>query len=501
LFIQFPKEEAYDYYKRQGLSDKDAAKEAQYVYDAIIREGEKSTFQQDNLVSSLIDAVLASKAGKFAKTPAMLMMPFRKIPLNAGWHVYNYINPQVAMLQSLYFGVNAARKAAKGEEYRHDLRSSQDWLSHAAVGAGLMVATGYLTQLGIFVPNSGDDEKKKEREGERAFTKSGVNVTKLKAFMKGDDPRSIKGGDIVDFRWFGHLGVIADFQSRKLEEMTPEQKLATKTFMEDMTSNLSPASKMVFNQGVFSGTSSMIDAIDKSTSNTTALRMSGINMIGMVTNIIHPAMFSQISRAQIPYETKVKDVAFGKEIKNAMLARSSVLRKLTGEYPPSKIGVWGDKVEKGGNVLTRMFGISEQNPNSFARPLWEDYTKTSNTKFFPPSVKPEVVVDGKKFKLDAKESEQLEIEVGKARSANIAPFISDMKYLEGFDKPYSKLNNDEKLKALEILYSEGFEQGRDKFLSDAKNKNKFNYSKTQEEIDKKEGLKRNAQKFRKSLTQ
>jgi len=112
----------------------------------------------------------------------------------------------------------------------------------------------------------------------------------------------------------------------------------------------------------------------------------------------------------------------------------------------------------------RLFGISRQNDDNFAQPIFDDYKKTNNTKFFPSAVKPEVKVGDKTIKLKTKEAEELEILVGQQRKQLVAPYINDMATFEGSDKKYSQLSDEEKTEKLQILYDAGFENGKELFL-------------------------------------
>jgi len=143
-----------------------------------------------------------------------------------------------------------------------------------------------------------------------------------------------------------------------------------------------------------------------------------------------------------------------------MLTRSSVLRRLTVLQPNAQVGVWGDKLERKDNVAMRLFGISKKNDDNFAQPIYEDYKKSGNTKFFPPAVMPRV--NGEK--LTPSQQEKLEVLVGQARKDLVRPYINNGAKLDGFDEVYKNLSPEQKLEALNILYEEGFNNGRDRFI-------------------------------------
>jgi hypothetical protein len=457
-FLEFPKEESYRAFKKQGLSDDVAMKKAEEIQERIIKQGEESTFQQENLVNEVINSAVniassyGAGAGGVVKAIKTLNMPFLKIPLNAFWSVYNLANPQVAFLQSAIYGARAIKSRSAS-----DIQQSKKWLAHGATGIALTGIAGALASKGIVNSNNADDTTKKERIGEKTYEQqNSINVTKLNAYLRGENPDDVKNSLNVDLKWFGNVGNILNVESRKLEEMTPDQRKNGMSFMEDMLSNMSISSMELIENGVFSSTSGLLTAIDKGGNFADSYVL---NLINMGTNIVQPAMFAQMSRAQLPYYSQQKADTFMEQLKNNLLTRSSTLRALSGKYPPSQIGVWGDKLDRKDNIAMKLFGISSNNNDNFAQPIYNDYKKTDNTAFLPPSVKPEV--NG--FKLNTSETNKLEILVGQARKNLVAPFVNDGAKLSGFKDRYSKLSEEDKVKALGIIYKMGYQVGEKQF--------------------------------------
>lgn len=462
-FLEFPKEEAYRVFKKQGLSDDVAMKKAEEIQERIIKQGEESTFQQENLVNEVINSAvnIASSYGVGAegvvKAIKTLNMPYLKIPLNASWSVYNLANPQVAFLQSAIYGARAIKSRSAS-----DIQQSKKWFAHGVTGIALTGVAGALISNGIInASNRADDTTKKERQGEKTYEQqNSINVTKLSAYLRGENPNDVKNSLNVDLKWFGNVGNILNIETIKKEEMTPEQRKNGMSFMEDMFSSMSISSMELIENGVFSNTSGLLTAIDKGGSFADSY---ALNLINMGTNIVQPAMFAQMSRAQLPYYSQQKADTFMEQLKNNMLTRSSTLRALSDKYPTSQVGVWGDVLDRKDNFAMKLFGISSSNKDNFAQPVYDDYKKANNTSFLPPSVKPEV--NG--FELNNSQSKQLEILVGQARKKLVAPFINDGAKLEGFEgfsnKYYSELSEENKLKALNILYKEGYDNGKKQF--------------------------------------
>jgi len=480
-FMEFPKEEAYMKYKAMGLSDATAMKKAEQIQERIIKQGEESTFQQDNLLNDALNAAFKpfGTAGEVVKK---FNMPFVKIPLNAFWSVYNLVNPEVAFMQSMVYGAKAFKTKSP-----LDIQQSKKWFAHGVTGLATMAIAGALAKEGIISPSNDDDTTKKERQGERTYEQqNSVDVNKLRAYLQGKDPNEVENGLNVDLKWFGNVGQVMNFQAKKLEDMTPEQKENGLDFSESIFQNMAPSALDLVQNGVFSNTSSLLTALGKGGQFADSYLL---NLMNMATNIVHPAMFAQMSRAQLPYYTKQKADTFYEEVKSNMLARSSILRNITGQNPKASVGAWGDRLDRPDNVMLKLFGISKNNKDNFAQPLYEDYKKTGNTKFLPPAVMPRV--NGQA--LTVKESEQLETLVGQARKNMVAPYVNDMATLAGFKGRYSKLNEEDKLSALEILYEEGFNVGRDRFIALYPKYAKEEKSK-EEKADTKE-----RKKFRKSI--
>lgn len=466
LFIDFPREEAYRAYKAKGLSDAEAGKKADYIRDIIIKEGQRSTFQQDNMLNDVLSSAFGqlNKLGVGEGTQQLLksvtVSPYIKIPANAYWSYYNLVNPEIAFLQAMVYSGKAYAKRNKGDNSAaKDLNEAKYWFAHGAVGIATRAVVMSLVGQGIINTSNTGDDTKKEREGETAYEQQGtINVDKLWAVTHGQDPNKVKNGLNIQMRWFGHYGTLANAIERKNEEMTPEQKEAQADFWDIALGGMEVDALKDLNQGVFGNTSSLLTSIERKD-----FQSYGVNLINMFANVVHPASLAQISRAQLPYVNKNKGDDFLSELKNSMLTRSSVLRNLTGQYPPSRISIWGEKMPKNDKAL-QFFGVSKANNDAFARPIYDDAKRTDNIAFFPPAVKPEIKRGDEIVKLPTKEAARLEEFVGQQRKNLIAPYINNMATFEGSNKTYSELPDEEKLKNLEILYKEGFKRGKELFL-------------------------------------
>ena len=512
MFIEFPREEAYRRYKEQGLSDAEAGKKADYIKDTIIKEGERSTFQQDNILNDVLSKIFGGdKSGSGALAKSVVVSPYIKIPSNAYWSYFNIVNPEVAFLQGLLYAGKAAAKQ-KGIYKRglfdkentsaaKDLNEAKYWIAHGVVGMATKAVIGSLVAAGIFRSSNDEDDTKKEREGEAYYEPQGtINMDKLWTYMKGEDPNKVKGGFTIQNRWFGHWGSVGNSIAKREEDMTPEQREKQQDLLAEVFDRMSASFLPELEQGIFGNSSSLVKAMASND-----WKQWGVNTMNMFTNIVHPATAAQLSKAQLPYYSKVKSDSFMKELKNSMLNRSSTLRRLTNEYPPSKIGIWGDVVDKKDNVLMRMFGISNTNDDNFAQPIYEDYKRTNNTKFFPSAVKPEVSSNGVRVKLPPEKALELERYIGQQRKKLLAPYVNNMAFFEdseGNQVYYKDLKKDkEKIKKLDIIYDMGFERGKELFLQKPENKIYEIKEKTDDEKKQDEKTEESNLKFKEQLSE
>lgn len=470
IFIEFPREEAYAYYKRQGLSDSEAGKKADYVKDVIVREGQRATFQQENLLNTGLSALFNSVFGKGKETglanlaKATIVSPYIKIPTNAFWSYYNLVNPEIALLQSFVHGGRAYNLNKKGEKEQAKLalRESRYWLAHAVTGVAMKAVIIALVKAGVYNPGP-DDESKREREGKAFYEGQGtINVDKLIAVLMGVDPTKVENGLLIPNRWFGQWGTVGNAIARKYEDMTPEQRKNEAEFYDFMLGSLPVDALQDFQEGVFANSSSFLTALFGGPG---GFNRWGVNVVNMFANIIHPAAFAQFSRAQLPEYTTQKADTFLKELENSLLTRSSTLRLLADKYPPSKVSIWGEPMKKQGGTIQKLFNITRADKDMFARPLYEDAKKYNDPNFFPPAVTSSL--NG--IQLTADQTRALQEFVGKARKERVGSYANNESIIEPYNVKYSDLKDPEDKKfVLNYLYELGKEEGVDKFYEQYK---------------------------------
>jgi hypothetical protein len=481
LFIEFPKAEAYRVYKSQGFSEAEALQKAEVIEKSIIQEGKRSTFQQDNFLNDKLSQLFSDqKSGVGAFVKSLTISPYIKIPSNAFWSYYNLLHPEVALLQAFAYGGKAAKfKSTDPVVSKMALREARYWFAHATVGLAYVSVISSMVASGVFTPGSTAEDTKKEREGRQYYGKPGTtNVTKLMAWLRGEDATKIEGGYAIQNKWFGHIGSLGNAIARREQEMTQEQLKNRDNLLDFLFSNLGQEALEGLQSGVFSNTSSLINALQSDF----GAKRYGLNVIGMLTNVVHPAALSQISRNELPYYSTTKADSFMEELRNSFLQRSSFIRQQLGQQPPAKVGIWGDKLEKKDNFMMRWFGISKENPDNFAQPLYDIVKRTNNISYFPPAIKPEIEDQGKKTDLNIKQTMELEMLVGQYRKNLVAPLLNDMVEIgdygvwseiednlksQGLTAEEARVKADDiKLDAIKKAYENGFEFGKQAFLDE-----------------------------------
>lgn len=449
LFVEFPREEAYRAYKGQGLNDEVAGQKADYVKEAIIKEGQRSTFQQDNLLNNAISAaagmVFGGKdTGLAALAKSLTISPYIKIPSNAFWSMYNLLNPEIAMLQSMVHGGKSKVLSNKGETTKSklQLREARYWMAHAIVGIGMRGAVMALVKQGIFTPASDEDDTKKKRDATNYFDRAGTVEI---------------GGMKISNRWFGQIGMLGNQIAKKYYDATPEQRENQDEFWNMVFGGMEVEGLKELQNGVFANSSSILQSLGSGDASRYFM-----NTINLFINIVQPAAIAQINRAALDEVPTSKGDGFLDKLNQNFAQRSALYRKVFDVKIDKKRDIWGQTIPKGGNILSRMFGVSKANPQIFARPLYDDYLRTSDTGFLPPAVMP--ILNGQK--LNKQQYDRLQEYVGAERKKRIEPYINDMAVIPGYDEFYSKLDDKIKKERLTYIYDLGRDAGIEKFYSD-----------------------------------
>jgi len=297
----------------------------------------------------------------------------------------------------------------------------------------------------MFTPASDEDDSKKEREAMSLYDRGGtVNI----------------GGVKIANKWFAQFGMMGNAIAKKQRDMTPEQKENQETFWNTIFGGMEREALGELENGIFANSSSLFQAI--STGNPDRYMLNTINLL---SNILQPAGIAQINRARIDYVTSPQGDTFMQKLNQNFAQRSTIYRNIFDVQLKYKRDIWGQKIPKEGNTLSRMFGISKDNPKIFARPVYNDYLRTMDAGFLPP-IAPMKLNDKA---LTTEQYEKLQDYVGSARMMYIEPYVNGALKLEGFDEKYSEMKSDSRKKfALSYWYDKGLKVGTEKFYKEFK---------------------------------
>lgn len=422
--------------------DEDSAK-------IIQAHGEKMTFQQKHIVTKALDSagnsistyikdknpIIKGLYG-IAKTLGYTVQPFLNTPLNVFGEFINYMVPEIAIAQAANQMVN--KNSDEAIQY----------LSKAVIGYSMKFALAQLIIQGLFVPGS-DDDTKREREGVAAYQRANqINISGLKRMLSGGDPTAQNGDTWIDPKYYGFVGMCLAALGRQYKEMTPEE-IQNISYLQDVVGNFQYGVKTGLADGVFSGTNSLLSA----------LNMGGgyldswlVGMGNTFTNTFEPQFVRQFSLANDKYLRDTRGMTLPETAVNQLKNRFFM-----GDKLPTKVNIWGDKVESVPDdrnpYLYYMFGINKKtiyDNRKFGFVLYDYYNKTKDHNVFPPSLMRKLG----DTKLDGKQFEQLSILVGSHRRQLVEAYIEN----GGFEN-----NNGSIISDLKKIYQEGKDIGVTEF--------------------------------------
>ena len=475
-FMRSPQKMAYKILSEQ--KNPNASSLSEEMYNRIISEGEKAVFQESNILSKISEyldnSLKISKDSKYkaAKISGSLIktasFPFIKIPANVAWATFKAANPSFSIAQSSIQSVQATMYYKRGEyaKSREYQEKAKDSFAHAVVGYGLGLVAAQLVAAGLVRPANDKETKEKESIGEAVFGRQ--NQLNVGALSGNDDYW-------VDLTWFGPIGAILESKAevaqdkKQLEREGKEQSEAI-----DIIDEMTYSAKAAMNQLVFDQGARIMDAIQKG--GPAAKQYFINNVVNNITNIATGATYVSVSKAMLPYKAQLAGETLWEEIVNNQQQRNILLRVAMNLYkedsgnPPAKISIFDGEPIKSDNsplgVTGSMMGMEKGNNDKFGAIIFNDFQRTGNLDFFPPSIPKELTVNDEKVKLTPSERKDLTIAIGKANYNNISPFVHDMAMLSGYNKRYTELTDSEKVKALKFLYSISSDDGLEQFKKD-----------------------------------
>lgn len=275
----------------------------------------------------------------------------------------------------------------------------------------------------------------------------------------------------VDLSWFPGVGAILDTQARIIEDNKAKalkgEKIDKHFLGYDILSTLEYSFSSSLNTLVLDQGARVVNAIR---SGEKAAQNWSVNTLNTVSNFFTGGTFSTFSKATLPEKPSTKADSMWERIKNEQKTRNAVIRLFSGR-PPSKISMWGEPITNDNSisgVIGSFLGYEVGSNNKFGSILYEDAQRTGNDKFFPAPEDYKIKVSGKEQKLTEEQKSKLDTYIGQARKNYAAPYVYDMAKLPEYNAKYSDLSDQDKIDALDVIYSMGKDAGFAKFKEEYK---------------------------------
>jgi len=414
--------------------------------------GEKAVMAQDNLVTGMINSVgnylkhatkdkPAAKIGTaLGKIAGSATQPFLKIPLNSAMTVFELAVPEFSIAKGIYHAA-----------IEKDRTKALESFSKAVVGMAIGMAFTQISKVGL-VTATEDDEKKINAsiyQGDIVGTKT-LNYTGLKRYLRGGDP-TFKDGDVtVDMQWLGVPGSIMLMQAQKFDKMKAED-WDKQGYLPNLTERISGSLGTGIKNNVFGNTSTLLGAMDGNSYSTNKWLRGSSNVL---MNAFEPSWLSTASRISDNYKPDYSAM----NLKEQMAATLKE-RFWKGDDLPKQITVWGEKradAPKGTNEFLYYYADITKHrnvdTNDFGYNILALYNKTKEDAVIPSRPQKTVRQNNTSYQLTPKQYEEFQVMVGKNRKQLAQALMSTHKY--------NKAKDDEKIKMLKGVYSDGYDIGK-----------------------------------------
>lgn len=391
--------------------------------EQIAARGEEVTFQQKNVITKMIDSMGQTATAFFdnlgggSKVLPYIMkflrytsQPFLNTPLNVFFEYIMLVNPPATIARGVKGIVEGDYEAAKKD------------FARAVVGLAILNVTMQIVKAGLVEPESDEEESAKERMARITYMPKGhLNVSGVKRLLAGDDA-SFKDEDItVSMKYFGFIGMLLLARAKQYQD-NPEMRSKEVSFIDDMVALLPYNVKSGLTEGVFGGTSSLLNAISMGGKYTDDWMISAA---GVFTNAFQPQWIAALSRVDNNYIRDTKGMDVSEELQNKLKDRFFM-----GKGLPQKYNIWGEpltRVPEGKNrFLWHYFNINKSTPidnDKFGYVLYDLYKKTGDVDVFPPAVGRTVA--GKE--LTAEQYSNLTMLIGQHRMQLVEPLVKNDK--------------------------------------------------------------------------
>ena len=419
-----------------------------------VQQAKEATFHQANSIATAINQF--SRKNKLTKGGTDAVLPFVKTPLNVAKSGLEY-NP-TGLLKTITVDTVKLRKG--------DITVNKyiDNLSKGLTGTGIAVLGYALADAGILKASGGDDEKKKESYDEAL----------------GKQSYSIQiNGKTYSLDWLAPAGIplftgaeaysIKNTNKNEKNSISSDDNKKENQLLESlenwangMAKSISPMSEMSMISGLTSALSSYSD--DK-------LSAIGTNAVKSYVNQFVPTLLGQVAKTTDDYERSTTSTKTGLLKKSVDQTKLQMMSKIPGlrQKLPTKADIWGNEQKSEPIIPLRVVNnfinpatVKNINTSKVDEELNNLYSKIGEATILPSTIDKKYTINGQNYRMTDDEYAKYKKDYGQ----------TSYKLLDGLinSKDYNNLDDEQKQKAIETVYSY------------AKEKNKIDYASNKNEI-------------------
>lgn len=420
-----------------------------------VQQAKEATFHQANSIATAINQF--SRKNRLTKGVTDAVLPFVKTPLNVAKSGLDY-NP-TGLLKTITVDTVKLRKG--------DITVNKyiDNLSKGLTGTGIAVLGYALADAGILKASGGDDDKKENYD--EALGKQTYSIT--------------IGNKTYSLDWLAPAGIplFVGAEAKALRNSQKEEKgsissdddkkfnqwlKSAENIANAMANSISPMSEM----SMISGLTSALTSYEKDST----------QMIGNIltnagksyVNQFVPTALGQIARTTDDYERSTTSTKTGLLSKAVDQTKLQMMSKIPGlrQKLPTKADIWGNEQKSETNIPLRVINnfinpatVKNIDTSKVDTELNNLYSKIGESTILPSTIEKTYTINNQVYRMTSDEYEKYKKEYGQTSYKLLNSLINS--------KDYSKLNDEQKQKAVENVYTY------------AKEKNKVDYAKNKDE--------------------
>jgi tetratricopeptide (TPR) repeat protein len=463
---------AYELGRLEGLDgaklEKFMAEPPAEAAEKIKKEGDRITFQQDNVISegikgakSFIDRFYAGKVaehgepGAFTKFMAGAMRViaksqalYIKTPTNVLGSTLRMISPELSIAKAAY----------------HLSKGNKELFAQSMADAAVSYALRYVVVSTI---KNGMVTAPVDYQSKEGKAQSDNDIKHAGKFNKSAYWRMISGGDWkekpddvwVDYtKWTGGIGIAMGAYANMLDGMSKEE-MNVLTMSQNSGKALPAVFQQVMDLSFMSTTAQLVDALRDKQGNSSALDKWIASTTGTLATPLLPNTVATISKASEETKKETRGADLIDRIKNDFK-----YKLFMGGDLPSKISLWGSKVttaQKGDNrYLSYLFDVTaSENPkeDALSYKIMELYHKTGDDKALPTPPANRITMSGKPVLLSPEQFERLQIYVGTTRKELAQEYLNTDDYKDDSDS--------ERIRKLGRIYADSHKIGTDMLIN------------------------------------